>query len=332
MEIMEGYVPENDIADHSVVDFQVYSPRWYEYLPTPGEKFYPPGTTRPSAPVGPIIVDQSSQCSPEQISSDEEVPVVKKRRGRSAGPISAKSVPAPTTSVPEGVASTSATTSSSVAPVKPGEVLVSKALLEAALSALNKQKTQLDVSLRGIKTALNLPSTSAEPEAEAEGGDLLPDWPVPGPTDTDCPVCMVSCRTPTGLKHHMERHTKKGSRVCAKCGKCYTSMENFRAHYQACVIGVKEYHCSQCNKLFTTQRTLTIHKGDIHAPPGPPEERKCPYCYEVYDRRRLMLSHKTACKQRPGKKDYPCIAGCGSSYSRNRDMLKHLRDRHPEYQ
>ena len=179
---------------------------------------------------------------------------------------------------------------------------------------------------------MGLPSTSRAPTSSTSSSrGLEPDWPTPSPTDVDCPVCMVQCRTPAALKKHMERHTKTGSRCCEKCNKCFRSMENFRAHHKACVLGLKEFICTQCNKPFTTQRTLTVHLGDVHAPPGPPEERTCSYCSDLFPRKRLMLSHKTACKKRPYKKDYPCLAGCGSTFSRNRDMLAHLRAQHPEY-
>uniref|UniRef100_UPI0037E8768D putative zinc finger protein 286B n=1 Tax=Semicossyphus pulcher TaxID=241346 RepID=UPI0037E8768D len=130
--------------------------------------------------------------------------------------------------------------------------------------------------------------------------------------ETKCPKCEKIFELPNQLKTHMKLHSFKYH--CSQCEKGFTSSSGYYQHQRLHKRG-RLFNCSQCNKGFLCNYSLKQHER-LHEGPS----NLCRICGKGFSKAgitRHMQMHK-------GEKNYLCTT-CGKSFFSSGELLLHTR-------
>lgn len=183
-----------------------------------------------------------------------------------------------------------------------------------------------------------------------DGDGLEEEIPVQGSTDGDflkgtadeiagkgarmCSVCNKQFRDTTALRRHSLVHSGERPHACEQCGKRFRRRDHLKSHVTAYHSGTTTYVCKNCEMVFNTRYSLTIHTKtckkpgtrlqtvttDTTKPSELPECKSCPVCHKTFKdpstQRRHLRIHSD---ERP----YQCEV-CPKSFRRKDNLKEHM--------
>ncbi|OON15785.1 zinc finger, C2H2 type, partial [Opisthorchis viverrini] len=124
-----------------------------------------------------------------------------------------------------------------------------------------------------------------------------------------CPICGLTCVSPSALKKHMMRHSATCEFLCDYCGKIFKHPMNLKRHV------VREHPVDNAPK-----------PQDVYTPK--PKTYECTDCKQRFLRPAELKRHSVVhTRERP----FVCTL-CGNEYSRSDNLKRHLRVDHQEKQ
>ncbi|ALC45743.1 CG18764, partial [Drosophila busckii] len=85
-----------------------------------------------------------------------------------------------------------------------------------------------------------------------------------------------------------KRQQRKRDCVCEVCGRYFNDQSNFKLHMLRHT-GIKNYDCSQCDKLFYTEHLLQLHERIAHQGERP---YSCKYCSKTFQSSTSRVIHE----------------------------------------
>ena len=102
-----------------------------------------------------------------------------------------------------------------------------------------------------------------------------------------CSVCGQNCKTITLLeKHNYAMHVGMKNYECDFCRKLFSSKGNLQNHLEIHHLG-KKVECTYCMKLFSA-KTLEDHIKEVHLQT---RLNKCNFCQKLYRYRSGLNAH-----------------------------------------
>lgn len=159
-----------------------------------------------------------------------------------------------------------------------------------------------------------------------------------------CPFCARNFTRVQKLDLHMLTHGPEPFH-CVYCDKSHATRREMREHQETCSTELILLKCDQCEKEFTSQRLLQLHK-DEHSD----AQFGCPVCGKSFNTRLLLGQHKrtqhekafkcNVCGKLLSRQDkldshmkqhdgYSC-SECGDKYVSRRDLKQHMKIHKPD--
>ena len=129
-----------------------------------------------------------------------------------------------------------------------------------------------------------------------------------------CVQCDKRFSSPSGLRHHMNIHSKKHE--CTECDRCFKNRSDLPRHMRS-HSGEKPFECTVCNKRFTRSYSLDNHSR-IHSGEKP---YKCHMCDKAFSQSGHLDTHM---RVHTGDKPYKCSL-CNESFSQSSHLQTHKR-------
>ncbi|XP_071441441.1 zinc finger protein 585A-like isoform X2 [Hetaerina americana] len=143
-----------------------------------------------------------------------------------------------------------------------------------------------------------------------------------------CPLCGLIFRSRPAMNSHMEGHSKM---LCLVCDEPFETLDQLQKHrkqqhpeeemteFSAFQCEgprvVPKLMCSECDKCFATELTLSIHKA-THSNES---VWQCHLCNEKFDSKYQLENHMSS---HPGERPYKCSI-CDRTFATHRSLLKH---------
>ncbi|CAH1115678.1 unnamed protein product [Psylliodes chrysocephalus] len=129
--------------------------------------------------------------------------------------------------------------------------------------------------------------------------------------------CNTSYSTQTKLMEHVRIHTKEKVVACPICGRLFSSKTKFCDHRKRQLSSeLQSYQCSQCLKMFPTERLLRDHmRSHIN-------HYKCTMCDMTCPKPSILAKHIRF--KHVKYKPYKCLE-CGKSFVEKHNLNTHLR-------
>ena len=150
---------------------------------------------------------------------------------------------------------------------------------------------------------------------------------VVAPDAHSCPQCLRKFGSKEKLEVHVAKHTGKTGHKCSSCGKCFSTGYALSQHVLTHKPAEEKVKCLGCNKVFSTDRNLMIHKRSCGKSTS--ATHQCPKgCPAVFTSLAAMAQHVKRCGK-PKQKKHPCShPGCSKAYIQHKDLLRHQRLAH----
>ena len=121
---------------------------------------------------------------------------------------------------------------------------------------------------------------------------------------------------------------------CLICGKKFKFESAMKVHVKRAHLKIKDFHCDECDKSFTSKSNLTTHK-QTHSG----EKFPCHICGVQLARKINLINHMKSAHMEGAEKPYtikqppteqiPCHI-CGKLFNHNRNYRLHFRRQHME--
>uniref|UniRef100_A0A2R5LES7 Putative c2h2-type zn-finger protein n=1 Tax=Ornithodoros turicata TaxID=34597 RepID=A0A2R5LES7_9ACAR len=132
-----------------------------------------------------------------------------------------------------------------------------------------------------------------------------------------CDLCGKGFNQTLYLFRHIRKHT--GEFTCFKCQKVFARKENMVNHTCEAMgtsqTDPEEFPCSECGKIFSSDRLLKRHCAKHTG------QYTCTECGKSYSTKEILANH--ACVKHPLVERYSCGV-CGKAFTRHTYLMKHL--------
>ncbi|XP_056264462.1 zinc finger and SCAN domain-containing protein 12-like [Pseudoliparis swirei] len=136
-----------------------------------------------------------------------------------------------------------------------------------------------------------------------------------------CPVCAATF----SQSYHMTRHLRKqhglGQYICVKCGTCFGSWLELRAHKKT--HAVEGLTCLSCDKQFKGKAALASHLKLHKKVAAGPRSLVCDDCGKRFGRMYHLKRHAMTHRRAAGGEAYAC-PDCRKNFALPEDLNKHL--------
>ena len=81
-----------------------------------------------------------------------------------------------------------------------------------------------------------------------------------------CNFCGRNFHEKSHFQGHVNKHIDNKAYICPNCQKPYHFKQNMMRHAKSCDKNVKNYHCEECDKHFSTNEAYNDHCQGMHGP------------------------------------------------------------------
>ncbi|XP_074028353.1 uncharacterized protein isoform X6 [Leptinotarsa decemlineata] len=140
-----------------------------------------------------------------------------------------------------------------------------------------------------------------------------------------CPMCQFSTNSKSSMKGHIRRHEGKFTHYCKICGKGFLSRAIQTAHEEI-HFDVKRFPCDICNKKFSVQRYVSIHRMLNHKKElfGIDQLYKCDICDREFTFEKSLRRHKSVVHHLGEDLTVECKV-CKKVIANNYNLKLHMR-------
>lgn len=172
-------------------------------------------------------------------------------------------------------------------------------------------------------------------DLDKAGGSGVGGSDVNGKGERTCLVCNKEFRDTTALRRHSLVHSGERPHACDQCDKRFRRRDHLKSHVTAYHCGTATFPCKNCETVFNTRYSLTIHSKSCKKPvvvrpqttildasklSDIPESKSCPICNKSFKdpstQRRHLRIHS---EERP----FPCDL-CPKSFRRKDNLKEHM--------
>ncbi len=141
-----------------------------------------------------------------------------------------------------------------------------------------------------------------------------------------CPECGRKYGTATGLRKHVQSHTRVFKYVCSICSKGFTEKHQLSAHMTK--HGHPKLSCDQCKRTFTRPFSLQRHLLTCNNEKGK-DDRKvsfaCQVCDKTFGQKGTLTTHMEGIHM--GLVKYSCEL-CDKKYKWRTSLSLHVQSKH----